>query len=167
MQTRKRKLILNGLQLKLTFYFLAVSTLAFLFQLVIFWANTSSIAVQLPNDSAIFYHHYHSMLFKAVLATFGLILPLAFAMGILITFRVAGPVYRMTRFLEEVQRGDKPDDCRIRKDDELQDFCQLLNEVTAPLRVRTDVEGLDQEVLAEVGEDTAEESSTRDDKIAA
>ena len=37
-------------------------------------------------------------------------------------------------FLNQVIRGEKPEPCRIRKRDELQDFCKLLNEVTAPLR---------------------------------
>lgn len=39
-------------------------------------------------------------------------------------------------FLGEIIRGEKPDDCRLRKGDELQDLCRLLNRATAELRAR-------------------------------
>jgi hypothetical protein len=60
--------------------------------------------------------------------------------GVLTTFRVAGPLYRIEMFLKQVARGEKPADCRLRKGDELVEFCEVVNLATAPLR-RTETEG--------------------------
>ena len=70
------------------------------------------------------------------LTSAALFLPLVFAVGVLTTFRFAGPVYRFEQFLKNVIAGKAPADCRLRKGDHLQDFCQLLNQATAPLRVQ-------------------------------
>jgi nitrogen fixation/metabolism regulation signal transduction histidine kinase len=61
-------------------------------------------------------------------------LPLTIAVGILVTFRIAGPVYRLKEFLKSIASGATPEDCRLRKGDELQDLCSLANDATAPLR---------------------------------
>ena len=63
-------------------------------------------------------------------------LPLTYAVGILTTFRIAGPLYRFETFLNQVLAGEKPERFRLRKGDELQDFADLLNAVTEPLRLK-------------------------------
>ena len=65
---------------------------------------------------------------------FLLLAPLSLAIGVLTTFRVLGPLYRFRMFLRQVADGTPPGPCKIRKTDELHDFCDLLNEVTEPLR---------------------------------
>jgi len=74
------------------------------------------------------------LLVEVMLVSFAVLLPLTAAVGVLVLFRVAGPLYRFEQFLEAVMRGEHPEECHIRKRDELQDFCKLLNRVTAPLR---------------------------------
>mgnify|MGYP005703992283 CR=1 FL=1 len=74
------------------------------------------------------------LLIKVVLTSFVMFLPLVYAVGILTTFRFAGPIYRFEMFLGQVRRGENPADCRLRKGDHLKDFCELLNDVTRPLR---------------------------------
>ena len=37
-------------------------------------------------------------------------------------------------FLEAIERGDHPPDCELRRGDDLQELCQLLNRVTRPWR---------------------------------
>ena len=69
--------------------------------------------------------------------SFGMLLPLTIAIGILVTFRIAGPLYRFERFLELVIRGEQVGPCKLRNGDELQDLCDLINEATRPLRMRT------------------------------
>ena len=89
------------------------------------------------------------------MASFAVVMPLSFAVGVLITFRVAGPVYRLERFLSEVLRGEKPADCRLRKGDELHELCALMNRATAGLRARADGSDADsptQKSLAVQGE---------------
>jgi hypothetical protein len=62
------------------------------------------------------------------------LLPLTLSVGIVATFRIAGPLHRFETFLRAIANGEKPADCKIRRGDELQEFCTLLNDVTAPLR---------------------------------
>lgn len=69
-----------------------------------------------------------------LLYTFLAVVPLSAAAGILFTFRIVGPLYRMTQHLRGVTRGEDVGECRIRRGDELQDFCKLLNQAIAAAR---------------------------------
>jgi hypothetical protein len=62
-----------------------------------------------------------------LLISLGVLLPLSFFVGVLVTFRVAGPLYRFERHLETIAAGQDPGVCRIRKGDELHDFCTTFN----------------------------------------
>ena len=71
---------------------------------------------------------------EILLVSFGMLLPLTIAVGILATFRIAGPVYRFEKYLKAVIRGEEVGPCRIRKGDEFQELCELINEATAAMR---------------------------------
>ena len=66
--------------------------------------------------------------------SFGLLLPFTFAIGVLITFRVAGPVHRFYVYLAQVIRSEEVGPCRLRKGDDLQELCELINKATEPIR---------------------------------
>jgi hypothetical protein len=131
---RKIKLIKPSLQLKLTAIFVAISALSLLLQAVLFMNSITRVALDLPHDGFAMMNQTGGLLRDVMLTSFLVFLPLTFAVGVLSTFRIAGPIYRFEMFLNQVRRGEKPADCSLRKGDNLQDFCQLLNEVTAPLR---------------------------------
>lgn len=75
-----------------------------------------------------------------LLETFGLslaiLVPVTFVFGILLTFRVAGPIYRFEQYLRSVAKGEQIGPCKIRQGDELQPLCDAINEATEPLRMR-------------------------------
>jgi signal peptidase II len=71
---------------------------------------------------------------EILLVSFGMLLPLTIAVGILVTFRIAGPIYRFESYIKSVLRGEEVGPCRIRMGDEFQELCELLNQVTAALR---------------------------------
>ena len=71
---------------------------------------------------------------EILLVSFGMLLPLTIAVGILVTFRIAGPVYRFEKYLKQVIDGEEVGPCRIRDGDEFQELCELINQATAPLR---------------------------------
>jgi hypothetical protein len=74
-------------------------------------------------------------LLLGVLALSGLtVLPLMFAFGVLLTFRVAGPVYRFEQFLRSVAKGEQVEPCVLRDGDQLENLCEAINAATAPLR---------------------------------
>lgn len=138
---RTRKLINTKLQLKLTLWVMAVATLTMLFQFFLLTTAVSRMGTELPNDSQIFLGGLLEPLVRSFLASLAISLSLTFVVGVLLTHRVAGPIYRLTKYLESVKAGERPADCRLRRNDELHDFCQLVNETTAPLRQRSDVAG--------------------------
>lgn len=64
----------------------------------------------------------------------GVLLPLAVGTGILVTFRVAGPVHRFEQHLGAIARGEDPGVCKIRKTDELHGLCDAINAAVDRLR---------------------------------
>ena len=133
---RTRKLTDPSLQLKLTAWFLATTAAGLLFQFLLVTSELSELAVSLPGEAAKNYEAMAEASRRTLLLSMLVILPLTLGVGVLATFKFVGPVYRFRRFLEAIHRGEKPADCTIRKGDELHGFCQLLNDVTAPLRIQ-------------------------------
>jgi hypothetical protein len=137
---RRIKLIQPRLQLKLILVFLGMTTSAMLLQFILFTSSVTDVAADLPSDGLVLVEALPRLLYGTLLVSFALFLPLMFFVGVLVTFRFAGPIYRFETYLKQVIRGEKPADCRLRNGDELQGLCRLINQATEPLR-RADEEG--------------------------
>ena len=66
------------------------------------------------------------------------LLPLMLVVGVLVTHRVAGPIYRFEQHLGAIARGEDPGVCRIRKTDELHDLCRIINEAVDAMKTQAD-----------------------------
>lgn len=132
--TRKKKLINSRLQLKLIGVFLGVSCVASMFQVVLLNRAMLELSGQLPADGDRLLGHLPEILTTNVLLTFGVLAPLTFLIGLLVTNRVAGPAFNMTRHCRRIANGEDPGPCRIRKDDELHELCNALNAALTRLR---------------------------------
>lgn len=150
---RRIKLIQPRLQLKLVFVFIGMAACSMLLQFILFTSTVTDVATRLPSDGLVLVEEMPRLLYGTLLISFALFLPLMFGVGVLVTFRFAGPVYRFKVYLQQVIRGEQPDDCRLRKGDELQDLCELINQATEPLRRR----GADQEPRVATDETPAAE----------
>ena len=138
MKTRRaQKLIDNKLQFKLALWIAGIAGVAMLFQFMMVSAAISQIATDLPHDSEIFLDRFFEVSLRTFLATFAFMLSAGFVAGILLAHRVAGPIHSFTQYLKSINAGLHPSECKIRRNDELQDFCELLNQTTAPLRFET------------------------------
>jgi len=133
---RKQRLILPWLQLRMVWRFLGLSALALSLQFLLLAASLANLAADLPQDGPLMMQELPGRLIWILGLSFVICLPLIFCVGVLLTFRIAGPLYRFEQYLKAIQRGEQPADCRIRADDELQEFCTLLNDTTRPLRAR-------------------------------
>ena len=136
---RKRKLI-DRVQLKigLAFVFTAcilvlVHTIVMSFLLLHTSSNMSSGGRELQAEIP-------TILASSTLIQFALLLPVLLVVGVLMTFRIVGPIYRFKMYLRQLMAGEVSTPCKIREGDELQDFCDLLNEATKPLRKETPAE---------------------------
>ncbi|MAF67466.1 MAG: hypothetical protein CMJ84_17645 [Planctomycetes bacterium] len=133
---RRIKLIKVSLQTRLTMTFVGMAALSLLLEFLLFLRASGEVAATLPNDGAIVWEEMTGILVGLLLSSLGLCLPLIFAVGILTTFRIAGPIYRMEMFLKEIISGADPGRCRLRKGDQLQELCALLNEAREELESR-------------------------------
>ena len=94
------------------------------------------LAGTLTNDGSELLEQLPEFVRTNLMLTFLLLTPLMLGVGIVATFKIAGPLHRFEQFLRAVRDGQQVDPCQIRKGDELLGLCTLLNEVTAPLRER-------------------------------
>jgi nitrogen fixation/metabolism regulation signal transduction histidine kinase len=91
----------------------------------------------------------HTMLY-ALVGALAVLVFLIGALGILITHRVAGPIYKMKLLLRQVTDGKLKVGARLRKGDELQDFFDVFATMVESLRDRQarEVEELDRAIEA-------------------
>ena len=131
---RKKKLIEPRIQIRFALTHITTSALAALVQAVIVSYLLMRIADGLSNDGMELKSELPDILAGSLLVTVLLLVPLTLIVGISSSHKVVGPLYRFRQYLTKLRAGEKPEPCKIREDDELQDFCELLNAVTEPLR---------------------------------
>jgi signal transduction histidine kinase len=131
---RRIKIIRPKLQMKLTLTFVGLTLLALMLQFMVFLRTMTTIAVSLPADHDVLMDAMPEVLLQSLLLTFCVVVPLVFVVGVLLTFRIAGPVYRFETYIKQILRGENPGECRLREGDELGELCGLINQVTLPLR---------------------------------
>lgn len=131
---RKKKLINSGLQLKMIAAFLFLSCISALFQVTLLNRSIMSLSSLMESDGDILLSEMPSLLMSNMILTLGVLLPMMLLVGILITHRIAGPIYRFEQHLEAIARGENPGACKIREDDELQSLCDTINRAVDQLR---------------------------------
>lgn len=131
---RRRKLILAGLQLRMSGVFVGLVTLMLGLQFVLLTSELHHAANELPSDGGLLLERAAGVATRLIVVSAAIFLPLTLLVGILSTFRIAGPLYRFQRFLEATRDGAQPDDFRLRDKDELHELAALLNDATRPLR---------------------------------
>jgi nitrogen fixation/metabolism regulation signal transduction histidine kinase len=131
---RTRRLIRPAMQLRLTLWFVCLAIVSLGLQFLLFASAMTDVALEMPGDAGANYDRFSEVYQEVLLLSLAIVLPLTVVTGVVATFRIAGPIYRITSFLQAVRRGERPADCRVRAGDELHDVCDLVNEVTAPLR---------------------------------
>lgn len=133
---RRIKLIKPRLQLRLVAVFVGVSAIGFLMQSLHVGMRLSELAASVPEGGPYLMAVMPELPLEILMFSFGMLLPLTVAVGILATFRLAGPLYRFEVYLKGVISGEEVGPCRIRRGDELQDLCELINQATESVRLR-------------------------------
>lgn len=122
------------LQLRLVLAFLCAAGIASIVQTLLLARTLGKVAETLPEAGDQLLAQLPQILGDQVLVGFLLMAPLMLAVGVLETFRVVGPLRRIESYLRALHAGERPGPCRIRKGDDLQDLCELVNDATEPLR---------------------------------
>lgn len=131
---RKKKLVQPRLQLRLIGFFMGIATLGLLLQFLLLAARLSAALGRLDDGGAELADEVPAMMLEVLGFSLMIVLPIVFAIGILLTFRIAGPAYRIETYLRSLARGGESEPCQIRKNDELQSLCEAVNEVAAVVR---------------------------------
>lgn len=143
---RRQKLIKPGIQLRLGGIFAGVSVLCLLIQWLLFSSLLANAAHQMPVGGDYLLDLIPALLFRSILFSVVIALPLTMVAGVRSTFNITGPIHRFEVYLREVIRGTQLGPCKIRKGDALQDLCDLINEATEPVRRHAIVERESHEV---------------------
>lgn len=131
---RRKKLIKPRLQLRMTGVFVGLVALMLLLQFILLTASLHHTSNLLPSDGPLLLEQTNSLALRLVFISAAVFLPLTMLVGIMSTFRIAGPLFRIEKFLKAVQNGEKPEDFTLRERDELKELAALINTSTAPLR---------------------------------
>jgi len=160
---RRIKLIKPHLQVRLIGAFTAVAVIALLLQYLLVAQHLTWTATRLPIGGEYLMDEIPKILMQVLGISFAVLFPLAFAIGVIATFKIAGPVYRFEQYMGELAEGHDPGMCRLRSGDELQELCDLINKARevhwAKLESGSEPsrEGRHAEEVAE-GEEAVEES---------
>ncbi len=133
---RRIKLIKPRFQLRLIGVFVGLSALGFMLQALHVGLRLSELSVSLPEGGTHLMAVMPELPLEILMVSFGMLLPFTIAIGILVTFRIAGPVYRFEKYLRSVIAGEELGPCHIRNGDEFTELCELINEATASIRQR-------------------------------
>lgn len=133
MTQRNQKLIHPKFQLKLVGTFFLLACISALFQVLLLNLSLQELAPRLGEGGEALLVVLSEVLRENLLIAFAFLVPLMLVVGVLVTHRIAGPIYRMERHLEALARGENPGECRIRKSDEFQELCQRINDAQRAL----------------------------------
>lgn len=125
---RRVKLINPSLQLRLVGAFAGITAIALLTESLLLGLLLNRMAERVPSMGNEINAEIPMLLVQSIGASMLLVLPALLVIGTRVTFKVAGPLYRMQGHLDSVARGEEVGKCSIRKGDCLQDFCDSLND---------------------------------------
>ncbi len=129
MRLRIKKLVKHDLQLKMVGVFLGLACICGFFQLLLVNRSLIGLLKDTRLDDPAILSRLPGILTSNFLITLAVLVPLMGYVGILMTQRIAGPVYRFEKYLDGLLAGEESRLCTIRKGDELQDLCDKINAV--------------------------------------
>lgn len=132
---RRKKLIKPAIQLRLVFSFVGLSVMGLTLQFLLLGSRMTNSAAALEGGGGDLADEIPAMLMETFGISLAILIPVTFVFGVLLTFRLAGPIYRFEQYLKSVATGDQIGPCKIRKGDELQFLCDAINEATESIRM--------------------------------
>ncbi|MFN0059630.1 MAG: hypothetical protein ACKVX7_14330 [Planctomycetota bacterium] len=134
MGQRRSKMPKLGIQLKLGMIMLMCAVACTTVQFLFFLRSASDVAAAIPAARELLLGQLSALILKQYLTTLLLLVPLMVSVGILISFPIAGPIYRFEKYFREIAQGAEVQACTIRRGDNLQELCELINQAMARIQ---------------------------------
>lgn len=131
---RRSNLPKSRVQLKIVLVFLGIGLVSLVGQYIFSLYAVRDLLGPYPRFGPELDQELTGTLFKQLLVSVCLLIPLTLSLGILVTFRIAGPLKRMEDYLHSIARGDDYGPCRIRDGDELGEMCEAINQAVSRMR---------------------------------
>ena len=135
MNPRKKKLIRLDVQLRVVLIALCVASCVLLVNFQLSLGAVASAAKGLKNGTsarAAIEDLRISMINRFALSI-GLTIPMAAVVGILYSFKFAGPIHGLSKYFNQLKLGPWNKRCSLRKGDDLQDLATAINDALDPL----------------------------------
>lgn len=132
MHQRRIRLVNARLQLKICAVFLAASLTCLLVLFSLVQLALSDATLLIRSSTVEMVSHLQQSLWDYLFISLLLMVPLTLTMGVVVTFKVCGPIYRLERYMESLAHGEDPGPLSFRSTDDLQEIPPLVN---AALRV--------------------------------
>lgn len=130
---RRKKIIRRSFQLKLIGSFVGLAAMALMLQFLLLGWRLGQLSPQLESPGQLT-EEIPGLMLSALAFSFGILVPILFGFGVVLTHKIAGPLHRFEIYLKQVADGETSSPCTIRSGDELQGLCDAINQVTEPLR---------------------------------
>jgi hypothetical protein len=137
---RKQKLIVPEVQLPIATWTLAAAAAGLTVELLVVLRVVASTVPELTGDVAADQELLRQAVIRSQFLVFGLAFPVISLVAVLSSFRFAGPLFRITRFLQRVEDGHETEECKLREHDKLGDLCELVNSATLRRRAENAAE---------------------------
>jgi methyl-accepting chemotaxis protein len=124
---RLQKLPQPRIQLYLIGSFLAMSLLMLFLEHMLFVNRMSQLASELPNDGPVFLDRFPSALGSGLLLMLAGCIPLTFALGVLVTNGLVGPLQRIQDHLRAAARDGGVGPLRVRQRDRFGELADAIN----------------------------------------
>lgn len=126
MRQRTKRLVKRGLQLKMIIVFVSLACISGCFQLILVNRSVVELMQNAHMGEGALADRLPGILTENLLWTLALLVPLMSYIGLVVTQRVAGPVYVFERYLDRLLAGETVGACRLRKGDELREVAERL-----------------------------------------
>lgn len=154
---RRNFLIDRGFQLKYTLYMVVVgAAISLLFGAMMYQAHVEATQlIELPDPLRDAVQSQDSILLWLVMAI-AVVMAVALGLfGILITHRIAGPIFVFSHYMNVLGQGRYPMLRPLRKNDELKSFYDVFHQAVATMRERDRADGAELTALADALEAAA------------
>ena len=125
-ERRRTRLIVPRFQLGLVAAFGAIAFLGLLLEVLLVAVQLGALEQRMPSGGAYVAEAVPRMIGSSLGLSLLLVLPALLVIGVRLTFRWAGPVYRIKKHCEAIARGEDPGPLRLRSGDELQDLADAV-----------------------------------------